>query len=79
MKILLALLALSAITSCFKLEEVAAPKLESQYVPVSKRYPGYILGNPAAQLVIELFVDPGCRATDMQAAPVPSSTRSLKS
>ena len=50
MKVLLVVLVLTTMATCFI--DLAAPKLESQYVPVSKRYPGLIIGNAAAPITL---------------------------
>lgn len=36
--------------------------MSSQYVPIPKKHPGILIGNPAAQVVVELVYDPQCTA-----------------
>jgi hypothetical protein len=37
-----------------------ATVLASQYVPILKREPGFLIGNPAAEVKIDLIYDPVC-------------------
>lgn len=48
--------------------------LDSQYVPVAKRYPGLFIGSPTAAVNMELVYDPTCNHSVTQAMEVLSST-----
>ena len=48
-----------AVTSA-KIDEI---KVESQYLPVSNRYPGLTIGEQSAPITIELVYDPTCKST----------------
>jgi hypothetical protein len=40
---------------------LAYAELDSQYVPVSKRYPGIQIGSDSALVTVELVYDPTCK------------------
>jgi hypothetical protein len=52
----------------------ASGSLDSQYVPVAKRYPGLFIGSPTAAVNMELVYDPTCNYSVRQATEAPSST-----
>jgi hypothetical protein len=56
-KIILACMFLLAVATCAKVE---LESIESQYVPIPKRYPGIVIGHGDAPITIELVYDPTC-------------------
>lgn len=40
---------------------LASAELGSQYVPVSRRYPGIQIGSDSALVTVELVYDPTCK------------------
>jgi hypothetical protein len=53
----------------------AITELEAQYVPVSRRYPGLIIGNENAPVTVELVYDLTCTLQAIQVIAVRSLTR----
>jgi hypothetical protein len=54
---------------------VALGSLDSQYVPVSRRFPGLVIGNDNSAVTVELVYDPTCMFAITQVIVVPNSTR----
>lgn len=46
--------------------ENVTPSVDSQYIPIPKRYPGLFIGSPTAAINIELIYDPSCTPLLMQ-------------
>jgi len=59
------------------LASLALGDLGSQYVPVSRRYPGLVIGNDNSAVTVELVYDLTCTKKVIQVMVVRSSTKQL--
>lgn len=58
-------------------DQISSPSVDSQYVPIAKRYPGIFIGSPTAALTMELVYDPTCIPPPMKATAAQPLTTSL--
>lgn len=70
-KIIVVVLALFSAYNCLE----TTKQLQSQYVPISKRYPGIDLPGSNPLVTVELVYDPTCTFQYIQAETVHPSTK----
>lgn len=56
---------------------MALDSLDSQYVPVSKRFPGLVIGNDNSPVTVDLVYDATCILSLMQVTAALNLTRRL--